>query len=158
MPEAGLVEVIVEEARWEGVGIGRLAEAAARAAIVAAGRDPDRHEVALLACGDARIAALNAEYRGKAGATNVLSWPAFAGAPPGPGRLFLGDIALAFETCAREAAEGGIPLATHAAHLIVHGVLHLLGHRHEDAREAEAMEALETKALASMGLPNPYSA
>jgi probable rRNA maturation factor len=77
-------------------------------------------------------------------------------APDGPPEL-LGDIALAHETCAREAAEKGIAIADHAAHLIVHGLLHLAGHDHAlSTADAEAMEALETKALARMGLANPY--
>jgi len=70
--------------------------------------------------------------------------------------LLLGDIILAYETCAAEAAEKGISVAHHATHLVVHGMLHLLGHDHIDDEEAEAMEALEVKALASMGLHNPY--
>jgi probable rRNA maturation factor len=69
----------------------------------------------------------------------------------------LGDLALAFETCAREAADKGIPVTSHAAHLIVHGLLHLAGYDHELSDEdAEAMEALETKALAEMGIADPY--
>jgi len=76
-----------------------------------------------------------------------------AGGPP----ELLGDIALAYETCAREAAEKGVSLEDHAAHLIVHGLLHLAGHDHEiSAAEAEAMEALETKALALIGIADPY--
>jgi probable rRNA maturation factor len=162
MPEAAppLVETIVEDPRWDEAGLPAIAERAARAALVQAGRAPERHEISLLACDDARIAALNADFRGKARPTNVLSWPAFEGAPPVPGAgepLFLGDLAMAFDTCAAEAAEAGVPLAEHAAHLVVHGVLHLLGHDHEDDTQAEAMEALERKALASMGLPDPYS-
>jgi probable rRNA maturation factor len=158
MPD--LVEAVVEDPRWEAAGIVTIAERAARAALAGAGRDPDRHEVALLLCDDARIAGLNADFRGRAAPTNVLSWPAFDGPVPDPGQdepLFLGDLAVGFETCAREAAEAGIALADHAAHLVVHGVLHLLGHGHGDDAEAEAMEALETKVLASMGIANPYS-
>jgi probable rRNA maturation factor len=130
-----------------------------RAALAGVGRDPDRHEIALLACDDARIAALNADFRGKPQPTNVLSWPDFDGpAPaPGPDRLFLGDIAIAYDTCAREAGSADVPLADHAAHLVVHAVLHLLGHDHGDDAEAEAMETLETNVLASMGIANPYS-
>jgi probable rRNA maturation factor len=161
MPE--LVEVLVEDGRWADAGIDAVAERAARAALAAAGRDPDQHEIGLLACGDARIAELNEEFRGKPHPTNVLSWPAFHGAvpeppgQPGEGPLFLGDLALAYGTCAREAETAGIPLADHAAHLVVHGVLHLLGHDHADDAEADAMEALETKALATMGIRDPYS-
>jgi probable rRNA maturation factor len=158
MPD--LVEAVVEDDRWQAAGIVPVAETAGRATLRALGRDPDLHEVALLLCDDARIAGLNAGFRGRAAATNVLSWPAFDGAVPDPEQdepLFLGDLALGYETCAREAAEAGITLADHAAHLVVHGVLHLLGHDHADEAEAEAMEALETKVLASMGVANPYS-
>jgi probable rRNA maturation factor len=162
MPET--VEPVVEDPRWEEAGIPAVAERAARAALAEAGRDPDLHEVGLLLCDDAKMTELNGSFRGKAGPTNVLSWPAFSGevpvppGEPGEGPLFLGDIALGYETCLREAGEAGIPLADHAAHLIVHGVLHLLGHDHGEDAEAEAMEAIETKVLASMGVANPYSA
>jgi probable rRNA maturation factor len=161
MPE--LVEPVVEDPRWEAAGIAELAERAARAALAAVGRDPDQHEVGLLLCDDARMAALNQQFRGRAAPTNVLSWPAFPGEVPvpagdvGEGPTFVGDIALGYETCASEAAAAGIPLADHAAHLVVHGVLHLFGHDHAEDAEAEAMEALETKILASMGIANPYS-
>jgi probable rRNA maturation factor len=163
MPDAPLVEVVIEEPRWQAAGIEVVAERAARAALTAVGRDPFDHEIGLLACDDARMAALNTEFRGKAQATNVLSWPAFAGVVPEPpglpgeGPLFLGDLALGFETCAAEAEAASLPLADHAAHLVVHGVLHLIGHDHAEDGEAEAMEALETKVLASMGVANPYS-
>ena len=162
MPE--VVEAVVEDPRWEAAGVVAVAERAARAALTVVGRDPELHEVGLLAGDDARIAALNGEFRGKVAATNVLSWPAFAPPVPeeppglpGEGPLFIGDIALGYETCAREAEEARIPLAEHAAHLVVHAVLHLLGHDHAGDDEAEAMEALEAKALASMGVANPYS-
>jgi probable rRNA maturation factor len=164
---ASPVELVIEDARWEAEGIAALADRAATAALVAAGRDPTRHALALLACDDARIAELNAAFRGKPVATNVLSWPAFEGAPPEPGRgpeadgdgepLCLGDVALAFETCAREAEAAGLTPADHAAHLVVHGVLHLLGHDHDEDGAAVAMEAIETKALATLGIADPYS-
>lgn len=121
-----------------------------------------RLSASLLFTSDAEVHALNREWRGKDKPTNVLSFPMLARAdllaltPDGPPEL-LGDIALAYETCAREAAEKGISLQDHAAHLIVHGLLHLAGHDHETSPEnAAAMEALEIKALASMGLPDPY--
>ena len=161
MPET--VEPVVEDARWEAAGIPAVAERAARAALAEAGRDPDQHEVGLLLCDDAKMAGLNGEFRGKAAATNVLSWPAFPGevpvpsGDPGEGPTFLGDIALGFDTCLAEAGAAGIPLADHAAHLVVHGVLHLLGHDHGLDAEADAMEAIETKVLASMGIANPYT-
>ena len=158
MPD--LVKAVVEDDRWQAAGVVPVAEAAGRATLRALGRDPELHEAALLLCGDARMAELNAEFRGRETPTNVLSWPASDGPVPDPEQdepLFLGDLALGYETCAREAAEAGIGLADHAAHLVVHGLLHLLGHDHEADAEAEAMEAIETKVLASMGIANPYS-
>jgi probable rRNA maturation factor len=162
---AEVVEPVVEDPRWEAAGITEIAERAARAALAASGRDPELHEVGLLACDDARIASLNDAFRGKAAPTNVLSWPAFAGGVPeeppglpGEGPLFIGDIALGYETCLREAEAAGIPLGDHAAHLVVHGVLHLLGHDHAEDGEAEAMVALEGKLLGSMGVAKAYSA
>jgi probable rRNA maturation factor len=154
-----LVGAVVEDGRWKAVGIRTLAGRAARAALAGVGRDPARHEITLLACDDARMARLNGEFRGSPRPTNVLSWPAFPGPVPeqGPEPLFLGDLALGFERCAAEAAEAGVPLADHAAHLVVHGVLHLLGYDHAEQAEADAMEALESNILASMGIANPYS-
>lgn len=110
---------------------------------------------------DGEVHALNREWRERDKPTNVLSFPMLtrdellALAPDGPPML-LGDIALAYETCAREAADKGIPLADHVAHLLIHGLLHLAGHDHQDDPQAEAMEALEIKALALLGLPDPY--
>jgi probable rRNA maturation factor len=116
----------------------------------------------LLFADDAEIHALNREWRGKDKPTNVLSFPMLARAellalaPEGPPEL-LGDVALALETCQREAADKGIPLEHHAAHLIIHGLLHLAGHDHETSPEdAAAMEVLEIKALALMGIADPY--
>ena len=153
------------EADWSGEAWDSLA---ARAADAAAHVAPElanpRLSASLLFTGDAEIHALNREWRGKDKPTNVLSFPMLergdlaALNPDGPPEL-LGDIAIAHATCAREAAEKGIPLEHHAAHLIVHGLLHLAGHDHETcAADAEAMEALEIKALAHMGIGNPYCA
>jgi probable rRNA maturation factor len=165
--ESPLVEVLVEDERWREIDLEALAERAARAALLAAGTAPERCEISLLAADDGRVAALNAAFRGKKGPTNVLSWPAGAdaaeggpgswpGGEPESGRAFLGDIALAWETCAREAAEAGIAPADHVSHLVVHGVLHLLGYDHEADDAADAMEACERKALASLGVADPY--
>lgn len=97
---------------------------------------------------------LNRDFRGKAYATNVLSFPADAAVPGGP-RL-LGDLALCAPVIEREAREQGKRAAAHYAHLTVHGVLHLLGYDHQVDAAATAMEALESRALASLGLANPY--
>lgn len=121
-----------------------------------------RLAVSLLFTSDAEVHTLNREWRARDKPTNVLSFPMLerqeleALAPEGPPEM-LGDIALAHETCAREAAEKGITLEAHATHLIVHGLLHLAGHDHVDSDEqAEAMEALETAILAKLGIADPY--
>jgi probable rRNA maturation factor len=153
------------ERPWPPAAWRTLAERAARAAAqVAPELANPRLSTSLLLTSDAEIHALNREWRQRDKPTNVLSFPMLeraellALAPNGPPEL-LGDIALAHETCAREAAEKGIPLADHAAHLIVHGLLHLAGHDHEiSAADAEAMEALEVLALELVGIADPYSA
>ena len=121
-----------------------------------------RLSASLLFADDSEVHTLNRQWRAQDKPTNVLSFPMLgradllALAADGPPEL-LGDIAVALETCGREAAEKGVPLETHAAHLIVHGLLHLAGHDHEtSAADASAMEALEIKALALMGLADPY--
>jgi probable rRNA maturation factor len=108
-------------------------------------------DIAILLADDERVRSLNAAFRGKDAPTNVLSFPAGEGAPE------LGDIALAFGVCAREAAEQGKSLAHHLQHLTAHGVLHLLGYDHESDAEAEAMEATERAILAGLGVPDPYA-
>lgn len=150
----------------EGWPLGNWETLAARAAGAAAEVAPElanpRLSASLLLTTDAEVHALNREWRQRDKPTNVLSFPmldreALLGlSPEGPPEL-LGDIALAHETCAREAREKSVPLDDHAAHLIVHGLLHLAGYEHENSEEdAAAMEALETKALAVLGIANPY--
>jgi probable rRNA maturation factor len=115
---------------------------------------------------NAEVHALNREWREKDKPTNVLSFPmldddeidALLDGTYNAPEIMLGDIILAYGICSDEATEKGISIADHATHLVVHGMLHLLGHDHIDDEEAEAMEALEVKALASMGLHNPYDA
>lgn len=112
--------------------------------------------VSLLFTDDARIRALNAQWRGKDKATNVLSFPSAAPATAvQPAQL--GDIVLAYDTVAREAETEGKPFEHHLTHLIVHGFLHLLGYDHETAEEAEAMEALERKVLQGLAIADPYA-
>jgi probable rRNA maturation factor len=113
----------------------------------------DGAEVSLLFCDDARIRRLNSEFRGFDKPTNVLSFP-------GPELLeeayALGDIAIAYETVAREAGEQHKALAHHLCHMIVHGFLHLLGYDHEADEEAEMMEATEARILHRLGIDDPY--
>lgn len=140
-----------------------LAERTAQAAATVARELANpRLSVSLLFADDAEVHVLNREWREKDKPTNVLSFPMLdrsellALAAEGPPEL-LGDIALALETCTREAEEKAIPLEQHATHLIVHGLLHLAGHDHEiSAEDAQAMEALEIKALALLGIEDPY--
>ncbi|MDF0486970.1 rRNA maturation RNase YbeY [Sphingomonas sp. H39-1-10] len=120
-------------------------------------------EVSVRLADDAEVRHLNAQYRQKDKPTNVLSFPMVqpdlletVGQNSDDGEVLLGDIVLAYGVCAAEAEERGIPLADHATHLIVHGTLHLLGYDHMVEDEAEAMEAIETDALASLGLADPY--
>jgi len=111
----------------------------------------DDSRLTVLLTDDAEVRELNRTHRGQDKPTNVLSFPAAAWAAP-----YLGDVALAYETCAREAGEQGKPLADHLKHLVAHGVLHLLGWNHETEAEAEAMEARERDLLAGLGTPDPY--
>jgi probable rRNA maturation factor len=106
---------------------------------------------------DAEQRRLNRTYRGKDRSTNVLAFPQSApeAAHPGP-PLLLGDVVLAFETVQREAAEQGKPFADHVCHLVIHGVLHLLGFDHDTAGGAAVMESREVKILAGLGVPDPY--
>ena len=167
-----LVDLVVEEPEWERAlpDLDLIARRAAELALDATGLAPRGFSLALLACGDDRMAALNAAFRGEAVPTNVLSWPAFAlaapapGAPParppaatGGGRVPLGDVAIAWPTVAREAEAGGLPLKNHTLHLILHGCLHLLGYDHVVPEDAELMEGLERRALARVGIPDPYA-
>lgn len=145
-PDVPVIEVEVEDPAWNAVP---EVEALVRRAALAA--KPDGGVVVLLADDDA-VAELNQQFRHKAGPTNVLSFPA----PENPENL-LGDIALAYGVCAREAAEQGKTLADHLSHLTVHGVLHLAGYDHQTDDEAEAMEELERRVLAALGISDPYA-
>ncbi len=116
----------------------------------------DGAEVSLLLTTDARMQALNAQWRGHDKPTNVLSFPA-APVDRLAGSATLGDIALAFETLSREAEASGVPLADHYRHLVAHGFLHLIGYDHQTGEEAERMEALEARILARLGVADPYA-
>ncbi len=117
-------------------------------------------EVGVLFADDAFVRGLNARWRGQDKPTNVLSFPAATASAPGsalPGPRSLGDIVLAYETVAREAGEAGKPFDHHAAHLLVHGFLHLLGYDHETDAEATVMEACEVRILETLDIPDPYA-
>ncbi|WP_340264982.1 rRNA maturation RNase YbeY [Sphingobium mellinum] len=124
--------------------------------------DEALYEVAVKLTSDEEVHTLNRAYRDKDKPTNVLSFPLVqadlleATANTDDGEVLLGDIVLAEGVCTREAAEKGISVADHAAHLIVHGTFHLLGYDHMEDAEAEAMEAMETQSLLSLGISDPY--
>ena len=115
------------------------------------------HELSLLFCDDAEIRTLNARWRERDSATNVLSFPAADLAPGEAPPPLLGDIAIACETVAREAALEGKPFDHHLMHLMVHGILHLLGYDHLDDDEAQVMEDLERAVLDDLDIPDPYT-
>jgi probable rRNA maturation factor len=164
------MEVLIEDASWRAVP--RVKSLAARAAAAAlAAVLPER--VGATACvaliGDKAIARLNHDFRGEPNATDVLAFPQL----PGGARsiaarlrksadarepIALGDVVVAFGACRQGAREARIPLAQHVAHLVTHGTLHLLGHDHAEAGETARMRALERKALAELGIADPYRA
>jgi probable rRNA maturation factor len=148
------VETTVECAEWKKLpDLDAILDECLEAALSVTGDSvPDGAETSFLFCDDARMRELNRQYRGVDRPTNVLSFPA----PPTSVHL-LGDVALAYETIAKEAREQGKSLDRHSRHMIVHGFLHLLGYDHEDVADAERMETLEIRILRQLGVENPYS-
>jgi probable rRNA maturation factor len=151
------IAVLVGSPLWRVPGL-KPAERARRTALaaLAAARAEGPVELAILLSDDGEVRRLNRHWRGKDKPTNVLSFPSGAAGPDG--RTFLGDVVLAYETLAREAAGFGRPLPDHLSHLVVHGVLHLMGYDHEKPAEARRMEGLEVRVLAGLGIPDPYAA
>ena len=164
-----VVDCVIEDKRWQVFGLEPLALRAVRATLADRGLTETGFSLALMACDDARIAALNGDFRGKPQPTNVLSWPAedlaavaeggmpdLPDAGPANDPTALGDIAIAYDTCAREAQDAGKPMADHVCHLIVHGLLHCLGYDHIRHGDGDLMEATEVRILATLGLSDPY--
>ncbi len=153
-----LVEISTPSALWRGLKSARVLARETIAACVAESHFVAQagSEVSLCLTDDAGLRALNARWRGINEPTNVLSFPAAQAERPN-GTPMLGDIALAFETLAREAGESGAPLADHYRHLVAHGFLHLIGYDHQSDEEAERMEELEKRILARLGVADPYA-
>ncbi|MBT5572333.1 MAG: rRNA maturation RNase YbeY [Alphaproteobacteria bacterium] len=157
--EQTIVLVEIVDARWRAADIPEpedMIDGAVRAALAAC-EYAAAVEVGVRLTSDAEIRELNRDWRGQDKATNVLSFAlddeGLSGLPVIP----LGDVVLAFDTCAREAAEENKPIAHHLSHLVVHGTLHLLGYDHEVAEDAELMEATEQRILQGLGVPDPYA-
>lgn len=157
------VDCVIEDPRWDDAGLEVLADRAAQATWNQL--NLKGFEACLMGCTDDRIAALNADFRGKPVPTNVLSWPSDergaeidgdAPLSPDPVDPELGDIAISYDTCANEAATSGKTMDDHTTHLIVHGLLHLLGYDHERDADATLMEGLETQILGKLGISDPY--
>jgi probable rRNA maturation factor len=150
------LDIMIEGGGWDRLDdVQALAARAAEAALAVTYEASGDYEASVMLTDDAHIQELNRTWRGKDKPTNVLSFPA-PEQPGATGPRHLGDIALAYETLVRESEDESKELAHHFAHLIVHGVLHLLGYDHEVEAEAEIMEALEVKALATLGIADPY--
>lgn len=147
---------------WEGRAAAAVEAALALTPRAGLGDAAPIVEIAVRLTDDAEVHQLNRDFRAKDKPTNVLSFPQYAPedfaslSNTDDGEILIGDIVLARETCAREAEEKGISIVDHATHLIVHGALHLVGYDHLDDGSANAMEALEVKALATLGIANPY--
>ena len=157
------IDVVIEAPEWEDLALEALAERAERATLAHLSLDADAFETVVLGCDDTRIATLNADFRGKPQPTNVLSWPSEDRAPQTPGAAprapqpgELGDIAIACGVCVAEAVAANKPVPDHVTHLIVHGILHLLGYDHMTELDAALMERMEVEILATLGLPDPY--
>lgn len=159
------VDVVIEDDRWLGPDLSALCERAVPATLARLGLEDAAFEVCVLGCDDARIGVLNGDFRGKPVATNVLSWPSAERGvgvdgetplPPDPVDPELGDIAIAYETCAAQADAAGIALKDHVTHLIVHATLHLLGYDHERSGDAALMEGLEVEILGNLSISDPY--
>ena len=145
------ISVIVAQGSWQShLGAPRVWSKAVAQVFEAAGLK-DRGSCTLMLTNDEAVEKLNLTFRKQNKPTNILSFPG-----GGEDLAYLGDMAMAFETCQREAALEGKSFKDHATHLLIHGLLHLLGYDHEQEGEAEEMEALEVKLLATMGIGDPY--
>ncbi|MDC0604148.1 rRNA maturation RNase YbeY [Amylibacter sp.] len=163
-----IADIMIEDNRWSDFGLQAIANKTFGIVFNALNLS-NKWEISVLACNDAKITQLNFEYRNKAQTTNVLSWPTYnlkskvIGQIPNKPELsdyeenLLGDIAISFDTCEREAIERNIVFKDHTIHLLVHGCLHLLNYDHINDADALIMEKLEARLLKKMGIADPYT-
>ncbi|OCX66522.1 rRNA maturation RNase YbeY [Thioclava sp. SK-1] len=163
------IDIDIEDPRWNGLQLSSLVQRAATAVAAHFALDGDLCELSVLACDDDAIADLNAEFRDKPRPTNVLSWPAQERGAAEDGEtptvpvpdifntIALGDLAIAYETCMQEAQEQSKTPQSHVLHLLIHGILHLLGYDHIRSRDADLMEGIEITILGTMGISDPYT-
>jgi probable rRNA maturation factor len=153
------IEVVIEDDRWcVHPHVPQAVEQAIAALLASAALHVERLRAAtVLLDSDAHVAALNRDFRGKAQPTNVLSFPSVPGHVASGAVAYAGDVIIARETVEREACELDVPVIHHLQHLVIHGLLHLIGYDHIDDSDAAAMEALETRVLATLDVANPYA-
>lgn len=162
-----MADIIIEDERWAKINLRKLSNLAIDSVLNHLGLSTD-WDISILACDDPKITELNADFRDKPAPTNVLSWPSNdlapikAGERPAApqmdrfGENELGDIAISYDTCAREAAQQNITMDDHTTHLLMHGCLHLLGYDHETDADAALMEGIESHLLEKLGIADPY--
>ena len=159
------VDLIMEDARWKTLNLLQIANAAFKETLSHLDMRSENFICCILACSSKEIKGLNAKFRGKNNSTNVLSFPStseFCKVKSSPKfeanvePFELGDIAIAYEVCKKEAEFSGIDFEHHVYHLIIHSVLHLLGYDHEEEKNAAEMEKIEVQVLANLGISNPY--
>ena len=159
------VDLVVEDARWKTLNLLQIANAAFKETLSQLNLRSENFVCCILACSSKKISDLNAQFRGKNNSTNVLSFPStheiyevrnISKFESKIDTFELGDIAIAYEACKKEADLSKIDFEHHVCHLIIHSVLHLLGYDHEEEKNAAEMEKIEVQVLANLGISNPY--
>jgi len=151
--------IIIEDSRWNCINLDSMAKEIMKKAFDINNVDGKNYEVSILACSDSKIKELNKKFRKKNFATNVLSWPSIEtkNSQNYPERnIFLGNIAISFDQCAKEALEYKNTFYNYVIHMLTHSLLHLLGFDHSNEKNTEEMESLEIKILKELNISNPY--
>ena len=159
------VDLIMEDARWKTLNLLQIANASFKETLSQLNLRSENFICCILACSSKKITGLNAQFRGKNNSTNVLSFPStheiyevrnISKFESKIDTFELGDIAIAYEICKKEADISKIDFEDHVYHLLIHSVLHLLGYDHKEEKNAAEMEKIEVKVLAKLGINNPY--